>query len=282
MENRIYTIGDLHGGEDGSSMFLETKRFPEQKKLTKLDVLIQLGDFGYIWYYDEYTKEYRKDLNFIKTLINRKFTTLIIDGNHENFDLIYKLPIIEKWGGKVREYKINDKSLYIAIRGEVYIINNKKIFTFGGAQSSCKSERCSLEDYLNGKEYYKKRNNEYIAGKRNYKKKYKSKDINWWSQELPTKEEYENGIKNLEKNNWQVDYVFSHNCPIEIGKDIMIQANQFCEKKISCPVAKYLEEIEDKLEFKEWHFGHYHYNTKVLTKYGAFFCHYKSKPYLIC
>ena len=59
-----------------------------------------------------------------------KFTTLFVDGNHENFDRLYSYPIIEWHGGKV--HKINS-SIFHLMRGEIYEIDNKKIFAFGGA-----------------------------------------------------------------------------------------------------------------------------------------------------
>jgi metallophosphoesterase superfamily enzyme len=63
--------------------------------MTKSDYVIIAGDFGVIW---DNSKE--QDY-FLKWLDNKKFTTLFIDGNHENFDLLNEYPITEWNGGKV-------------------------------------------------------------------------------------------------------------------------------------------------------------------------------------
>ena len=39
------------------------------------------------------------------------------------------------------------------------------------------------------------------------------RNFSWWDLELPIEEEIQNGISNLEKVNYKVDYVISHCCP---------------------------------------------------------------------
>ena len=41
----IWATGDIHG--NARRFFMEA--FPEQKEMTKEDVMLQLGDFGLIW-----------------------------------------------------------------------------------------------------------------------------------------------------------------------------------------------------------------------------------------
>ena len=116
----IYITGDCHGGFD---------RFENDKfsNLTKNDYVIICGDFGGIL---DQNKRARYERKRIKQLSKMKFTTLFVDGNHENFDRLYSYPIIEWHGGKV--HKINS-SIFHLMRGEIYEIDNKKIFAFGGA-----------------------------------------------------------------------------------------------------------------------------------------------------
>ena len=91
----IFVTGDTHANLDIGK--LSTRRFPEQKELTKEDFLIVCGDFGLVW--DGSAREiYWQDW-----LSDKNFTTLWIDGNHENFDILYELPLTEKFDGKVRE-----------------------------------------------------------------------------------------------------------------------------------------------------------------------------------
>ncbi len=49
----IYVTGDIHGDVSRFSK----KKFPEQKGLTKEDIVIVLGDFGVLWCGEEDKEE---------------------------------------------------------------------------------------------------------------------------------------------------------------------------------------------------------------------------------
>ena len=169
----IYITGDLHGDYDIRK--LTVKKFPDQKDLTKDDYLIVCGDFGMVW------DDSRRDLYWRKWLNNRNFTTLFVDGNHENFDLLEEYPITEWNGGKVQ---FIDDSIIHLMRGQVYTINGQKFFTMGGGTSVDRTSR----------------------------KEGKS----WWPQEQPSEDEYIEANNNLEKHNWKVDYVITHTTSLRI------------------------------------------------------------------
>lgn len=63
---------------------------------------------------------------------DKSFTTVFVDGNHENFDRLYSYPVKEWNGGKVHEIR---PSVLHLMRGEVFTIEDKKFFAFGGASS---------------------------------------------------------------------------------------------------------------------------------------------------
>ena len=86
--------------------------------MTKDDYVIICGDFGGVWTFEE-------ELDWLN---NKNFTTLFVDGNHENYTRLYDYPVEEWHGGKV--HKIRDSVLHL-IRGEIFDIDNKKIFAFG-------------------------------------------------------------------------------------------------------------------------------------------------------
>ena len=75
----VYITGDTHAVFNRFS----TKNFPEQKEMTKDDFVIVCGDFGGIWYDNEYER------HWLKWLSEKPFTILYVDGNHENFDRLY-------------------------------------------------------------------------------------------------------------------------------------------------------------------------------------------------
>jgi len=71
----IYITGDLHGGIDISK--LNAKNFPQQKLLDKDDFVIVTGDFGLVF---DNSKE---ELFWRNWLLEKNFTTIFVDGNHE-------------------------------------------------------------------------------------------------------------------------------------------------------------------------------------------------------
>lgn len=155
------------------------KNFPIQKELTKDDVVIIAGDVALCWQGkndDKYIQKWYKEKNF---------TTLAVEGNHEGYDEINKLPIIEKFGGKVR--KIADNVFY-AIRGEIYEINGKKVLTCGGADSTDKG--------------------------------YRQENIDWWAAEAINQKDFSCALNNLEKYNYNVDYFITHTGGAEVVRTL--------------------------------------------------------------
>lgn len=121
----FYITGDTHSD---FSRFTE-EDFPIQLEMTKDDYVIICGDFGGVWTFEE---ESSREKELLDWLDNKNFTTLFVDGNHENYTRLYNHPIEEWKGGKV--HKIRDSVLHL-MRGEIFDIDNKKIFAFGGAKS---------------------------------------------------------------------------------------------------------------------------------------------------
>ena len=70
----------------------------------------------------------------------------------------------------------------------------------------------------------------------------------------------ENGIKNLEKVDYKVDYIISHCCPTSIQTLI----NLSYKKDL---LTDYLQQISEKCRFKKWCFGHYHNNKQVNSEF---------------
>ena len=258
--NKNFVCGDTHIPIDIKK--LNTTKWPEQKKLDKSDVLIQLGDFGGIWYPEE-NKKSNEDKYWCNWLAKKNFTFCFIDGNHENHDMLNSFPIIEKWGGKVHEIKTKNGFIYHLMRGEVYTINNKKIMTIGGATSQDKESRIEF--------------------------------INWWPNEILSKKEEDYVLNQLDKHP-QLDYILTHTCPTYIG-DIFFttvpqgmyqnfstisKINRFLEKKKDVMANFFnviLEKIHnDEIKVKEWHFGHWHEDIRFEKEIIPFECHYNGKP----
>jgi hypothetical protein len=119
---------------------------------------------------------------------NKRYTVLFVDGNHENFDALAQYPITEWNGGKVQIIRENVIHL---MRGQVYNIDGKSFFTFGGGVSIDKASRIPY--------------------------------ISWWEQEEPSFSEINEALDNLERCNYKVDYVITHAAPQTIMRNELCQ-----------------------------------------------------------
>ena len=120
----IYITGDLHGENNIHKITAKGLR-DKNLDLTEKDYLIICGDFGLVWHYPE-TKGYKTDQYWLNWLANCPWTTLFIDGNHENFDLLETFPI-EKWNGGNVQHIVRNKVIHL-MRGQVFNIDGKSIF----------------------------------------------------------------------------------------------------------------------------------------------------------
>lgn len=238
----IYVTGDCHQ----NFRKFNTKIFPEQKEMTKEDYVIICGDFGGVWNKEVENKEEKHLLDWLE---EKPFTTLFVDGNHENFDRLYSYPV-ELWhGGKV--HKIRPSVIHL-MRGQIYEIDGKSFFTFGGASShDIESGILDPED-PDFKEKKKWLDREWRS--------YRVNHITWWAQELPSEEEMQEGRANLAAHDNQVDFIVTHCCAT--STQMLIDA-----QKLKPDIeTDYLEEIKQTIQFKKWFFGHYHDNRNVSKK----------------
>jgi len=213
----VYITGDTHGYED---RFFYTKGplkgsvVPEFDALSEEDVLIVAGDFGFVWDTSE------KRTSILDRLETLPFTIGFVDGNHENFLLIYSYPK-ESWcGGSVHRIR---KNIVHLIRGESYWIQGKRIFVFGGAASTDRGWRV--------------------------------KNVSWWEQELPTQGEYDNALKSLEKYGGEIDYIVTHTCP-----SFIIPLMNEKPYDLDMRITAFLADVATFYArgFRRWFFGHWH------------------------
>ena len=240
----IFITGDTHAD---FSRFTNAE-FPAQKYLTKEDYVIICGDFGGIWASGDIHKI--KEGRILNNLNERKFTILWVDGNHENFDRLYNYPVEEWHGGKVHFIR---PSIIHLMRGQVYDIDGYKFFTFGGASSHDIDGGVLDPDSPNFE-------NEYFYARKSHLP-FRVNHWSWWKEELPSKEEMDEGLKNLEKHNYKVDYIITHCAP----KNIQAILSNGTYK--SDYLIDYLTEVAEKTKFKRWYFGHYHDNRRIDDKF---------------
>lgn len=239
----IWITGDCHANFHRFS----TENFPEQHEMTKNDYIIICGDFGGVWHQEGKTKNENWWLDWLD---NKPFTTLVVDGNHENFDRLNSLPIKEWNGGKVHEIR---QSVLHLMRGEIFTIDDKKIFAFGGASSHDISD--GILDY---KDPNWKQEAKILDAQGKYM--YRIKGLSWWDQEMPTKEEMQNGEVNLNSHGNHVDFIVTHSPSASV---VSLLGHGLYEQDI---LTNYLEDIRCNNEYTRMFSGHFHINKQINTK----------------
>lgn len=188
-----------------------------EKILTSNDKLIICGDWGYI------SDDSYRERQFLDFLSEKSYQMLWVDGNHENFDLLYNYPIEEWCGGKVhviRRDKEGAPKIIHLMRGQVFEIEGKLVFTFGGAYS--------VDKYM------------------------RTPHKSWWPQEMPTDDEMNEAILNLSKHGNKVDFIITHAAPVNTMSKLRL-----CHPK-EMPLNNFLEWVRENVEYKHWYMGHLH------------------------
>lgn len=271
----IYITGDTHGpvklgprSVDGYADRFNTANFPEQKQMTRDDYVIVCGDFGGVWNYDsryapagtgfrEKTGlahgESKEEKYWLDWLQEKDFTLLFCDGNHENFDRLEKAyEEVDFHGGRAHRIREN---VYHLMRGYVFDIDGCSIFAFGGARSHDISDGILRPWEFSSEKEFKKTYKE----ARRMRLKVRVDHVSWWDGELPSQEEMDRGLRELEKHGNRVDYIVSHCAP----QDVLSAAGFFD----SDPLTIYFNTIARSTAFNRWFFGHYHDNRQILLKW---------------
>lgn len=209
----IFLTGDTHGDFKRFS----STNFPEGKELTKDDYVIVLGDFGLIWD----IQSSKNEMYWSKWLNNKPWTTLFIDGNHENFDRLFspefeEVPMFDSYVKQISD------SIFYLQRGHIYNIDGNSILALGGAMS--------------------------------IDKQFRQSHITWWAQETLSYAEIETTFNNLSKVDNKVDYILTHTSDnktinefVGVSKSIYVDA-----------VANYLDVLFNIVDYKHNYFGHMH------------------------
>lgn len=206
---------------DTHRQFDRIQQFCEQQQTTIDDILFIMGDVGINYYGNNLG-----DLKIKKKLAKLPITIVGVKGNHEeyagNIDTYIKQPF---FSGAV--YVEPDfPNLLFARDGEIYTIHNRKILVVGGAYSVDKHFRL-------------------VTGKK------------WFKGEQPDMATKAYTEQNLMQHNWKVDYVMTHTCP---EKYIPVERflSMVDQNTVDRTTEKWLDFIEDRLNYKVWYCGHYH------------------------
>lgn len=245
----IYLTGDTHG----AFLRFNTSVFPEQKQMTKEDYVIVCGDFGGIW--DQHsTAEERYWLDWLE---NKPFSLLFIDGNHENFNRLNsdEFEHVEFGGSHAQRIR---PGIYRLLRGQIYNLQGKRFFTFGGASSHDIEDGILDPSDFDSKEAFIKEQRRWQKLNRSFR----IKNISWWPEELPKDSEMQDGIRALENVGYTVDYVITHCLPHDIAS--ILSGCRFYPDRLTL----YFNDLLHRgLQFEQWYCGHYHTNRRIMDRY---------------
>lgn len=213
----IYVTGDLHADLD------RFKKGPH-KLLKRNNTLLVCGDFGFIW---DNSSEEQKILSWLG---KRNYDILFVEGTHDNLDLLAQYPVVQYGGGYVRQIS---GRLYQMMRGEIYTIEGKRVFAFGGGESFDLDARVPGET--------------------------------WWQAELPSEQELAHARANLAAADNTVDYVITHEpCPSVFSFLTMTEGR-------TNPMAALFDWIYQNAKFSCWYFGANHLDKQVSPSQRALY-----------
>lgn len=218
----VFISGDTHGN------FEKIYNFARKMKLSIDDSIIILGDMGLCWRKNMQDFYYNIQLweNF-----EYKCNLFWLEGNHENYDIIQKLP-------KEGNMRKCSNSIYMLERGQVYNFEGKKILTIGGADSIDKFRRV--------------------------------KHLSWWEQEQINDEDVVAALAHKSEKLDYIFSHAAPAAIVDKYKYILCQL-PLDEDTVDRTSENKLEILRQNLSFEKWGFGHYHVDIHLDDIYFCLF-----------
>lgn len=241
MSNQVFVLGDIHGSAHPIKEFM---RRNSNLNFDGTDTIILLGDAGLNYFLND------KDYYLKKTLSKLPFKYFLIRGNHEERPSIVKRNNPSKW-----EYDYYFENLvfvekefpnikYALDHPAEYTIKGLKTLVLPGAYSVDKMWRLAT-------------------------------DRKWFPYEQMNEAEMQFARNICERLDYKCDLVLSHTCPSMFQPtDLFLEVID--QNTVDKSMEMFFGELEYKLSYKAWLFGHYHRlreypridNKKVLMLYN--------------
>lgn len=161
----------------------------------------------------------KEEIKNLKKLSKKKYDILFVEGSHENFERLREFEEVAFHGGTAR--KIAD-NIYCLNRGEMYQIENKIFFTLGGG----------LPPEADGTES---------------------------SPSLPSDEELEYAVVNIEEQRRMLDVIITHEAPASV-KRMIDRGAGINDLNI------FLDTVMHNAHYRRWYFGSLHEDRAVSEK----------------
>lgn len=213
----LFITGDVHGDIDWEK--LNTRHFKAQRSLTREDILLVCGDFGAPWC----IPESGQDKNILKWHEEKTYTTVFVDGNHENFSALKTYPVIRFRGALCN--RIRPHVLHM-MRGEVLEFEGHRILAMGGAAS--------------------------------HDKEWRVEGLSWWPEEIPSEYEWLHAADALLSQ--KPDLIVTHDAPESVVRAMFEEEE---EDRKHTPVTAWHELLLELIRrhgipVTDWYFGHHH------------------------
>lgn len=173
----------------------------------------------------------KKENKILKKIGNLKYTVCFIDGTHENFKLLNEYEEVEFHGGKAHHICGN---LYHLMRGQMFDFDGKSVFTMGGGEKPDSDFR--LEE--------------------------------WEDDEIPSRDELMEGVRNLNAHNNTVDIIITHEPPTKLKEFLRLKDKETVEVTI---LNTYFTELDAGNHFSHWYFGSMHIDKFISSSQVAVF-----------
>ena len=111
------------------------------------------------------------------------------------------------------------------MRGEVFELDGSTVFTMGGAT--------------------------------NVDREYRVPYSSWWPQELPDERDFDTARTKLDEVGWKADCVITHTCSTRMLSPTLYPDPGW-ERPDVDRLTEFLDELEDRLDYKRWYYGHFH------------------------
>ena len=187
---------------------------------TAEDIIVILGDVGVNYTGRLQDRILKENLSALKSVF------FCIHGNHENRPQNIGTYKEKNWNGGKVLYEEDFPDILFPVDGDIFELENKKCLVIGGAYSVDKLYRIRM-------------------------------GYNWWPDEQPTPAIKEYVEKQIKTN--KTDIVFSHTCPFKyIPSECFLPSTD--QSKVDNSTEKWLDTIEEAIDYKAWYAGHWHIN----------------------
>lgn len=259
----LYVRGDIHADPISAFSF---RNHPEMRTLTKDDYMVILGDFGVVW-----GPGCEKDTHYkLNWLNNRPQKTVVLLGNHDNWDWALSLPKIDTEIGEVRQCVFENivyDNIYIVADPSVLNICGEKCFCIPGAEchdlpgcyTDAKGNEHSDLPILGKDKKWHYVNGDLIEPQPlMIPQFFREEGKHWWKDEAIDVDSAGEILYILKDNEVHIDFVFSHDAPaiqltemnkkLPAGKEIITEGEHF------------LQRVVDELDFDCFFHGHLHWD----------------------